>query len=341
MGNVISNNTYLENHITNWALNKYDEGYSWNKPQGREYYESNLLKKRACCVGPKDGKFPISLLYIDPLYQAGVPFTVNEQYMLINLFKGSEFEKATEDYSKDDYIKYCSTGDLNNYRFNENSINSSYHYKGSAQCNTLYSTLCKEVKEARAEIYKDNYKTAYGPYTIKENNNGYVDCNCMNSALREHGANIIDTKTGTKIDLTDQTKLDTFVYNSDIKCQINNDITYKTLDQSPATYCVNIANINDNNIDGVVNVKQTCGTEILKDLNLIDPDTPDIPDMPVYVPSKTGMPDDNEPDKQIEMLHNEMKKIYITPFNMVSMGLLFLFMILMIIMLPIIYKNSK
>jgi hypothetical protein len=362
MGNVISNNhelnenIYLKKIIEDWAINNYDEGSNYidYSPDKQLYYSKDLLKKRACCIGPENGKIPINLLNIDTdvkSYQSYslIPQLLEEYNININVFKNEINEKIAKNnaysvsYDKDFYKDVCSLieGNENLSEYIFTSADSSYHYSSTSKCKNLFDKLCGDVYDSRKKIYNDAMKSSYGPNF--NDTNGYLDCNCNNSIFKSLDVDVYDNENGlSNLSKLEDTNL--YIYSADKKCINYPDKAFKQNKYEPINLCINVADIKRNDIKGTININQNCNNGVFdQSENKQSDNLPKIPDVDFDKPRPVPKPKPSEaivvPDnleKQTELLAKEhgkmMKKLY-SPIAIVNYVSIVIFLILSIVIL--------
>lgn len=269
--NLDINNTKLGDFVREWT-NIYDDGLKYGKqlPEANYAYD-NLLKKRACCTNQTSMKVNLPLLQENKLltdFQFG---TVSIQ--VIN-DKDAECTSTAKNPLDTDPTRKDASG--KNYRYNykrgtENSPNGCVALYGGEPGEKprpiIEDMFCDHVKMERklmaenSSLNKQEDKvsfTSYGKYYNdgSPSRNGYIDCNCANSAYYDYRIKGVTTDN-IKSELPGHYLAQLL----DNKCNIYLTQAY-TNEKAPNINCFQLQSVQDNEIkNSIINADQDCKVE--------------------------------------------------------------------------------
>lgn len=282
MGNVVSDNNYnLKNYvindfITNWAKEHFDNGLNYNDDNIRYKYE--FLRKRACCT--RNNIMKIALPEINNNDVATnfnyVPVNIVLSEMLTQDSYGTCLmaeNQSSSNNSKQDY--------LYNFDSNKQMTPACVRLYGGGKDTDSYN-FCELVAIENRLMFSDANEIHYGKYGVTNKkgkeaayyDNVFVDCNCENSIMREEQYKLL------KLSIENQGKGHN-MYDPDIMAQLldvqcsgtTNNAYRRELHDTPGC----IQNINLENVEITLkNTNLTIG-------NMCHESVDDIDDPPKYV----------------------------------------------------------
>ena len=306
--NLDINNTKLGDLVRDWT-NTYDDGLKYGKLlSDANYAYDNLLKKRACCTNQTNMKINLPLLKDNSLL-------TNFQFGTVDIRVISNNETECSSTARNPLDTNPTRKDTNNKSYRQD------YYRGINNapngCVALYGgepdkkprpiiedKFCDHVKIERklmaenSTLDKKEDKvsfTSYGKYydDATTSRNGYIDCNCANSAFYDYRIKGVTTDNiNTELPGHYLAQL------LDNKCSANLSFAY-TNEVAPAISCFQMQSVQDNVIqDSLINADQNCTVEQINSATAgyVGPSIRASPDQPIPTVQNKETPDEEQPD---------------------------------------------